>query len=105
MAMNRQEGLRLARKFKKLLLRRGYPIERIVLYGSVAKGTAHLSSDIDIAVITNPFHESRVREGGEMLLASKDIDLRIETVTLHPGDFERPFFALAREIERTGIEV
>ena len=76
-----------------------------ILFGSVAKGTARTDSDIDIAVITEPFHESRMREGGDILLASKDIDLHIETVTLHPEDLQRPFFALAREIERTGVEV
>lgn len=76
-----------------------------MLFGSVAKGTAHSESDIDIAVITEPFDPSRIREGGDILLLSKDIDLRIETVTLHPDDFHRPFFTLGGEIERTGVEV
>jgi hypothetical protein len=26
-------------------------------------------------------------------------------VTLHPDDYDRPFFTLAREIEQTGVEV
>jgi predicted nucleotidyltransferase len=103
--MNRDEGLRVARRFKALLVRRGYPVRRVVLYGSVAKDAARPDSDIDIAVVTDPFHPSRLREGGDILLASKDIDLRIETVTLRPDDFDRPFFALAREIERHGVEV
>lgn len=103
--MNRNEGMQLAKRFKKLLLERGYPIRRVVLYGSVARGTARPDSDIDIAVITDPFQSSRISEGGDILLASKDIDLRIETVTLHPEDFQRPFFTLAREIERTGVEI
>ena len=102
--MNCSEGLELAKRLKKLLLQRGYPVRRVVLYGSVAKGLARQTSDIDIAVITDRFHDSRIREGGDILLASKDIDLRIETVTLHSEDFDRPFFTLGREIERTGIE-
>ena len=102
--MKRHEGLDLAKRLKALLLERGYPVQRVLLYGSVAKGVSKPDSDIDIAVITNPFHASRIREGGDILLASKDIDLRIETVTLHPDDFDRPFFTLAREIERTGVE-
>lgn len=103
--MQRSEGLSLAKKFKELLLSRGYPVHRVVLYGSVVKGTAGTESDIDIAVVTDSFGSSRIREGGDILLASKDIDVRIETVTLHPDDFSRPFFTLAREIERTGVEV
>ena len=103
--MNRKEGLRIALEFKNLLLKRGYPIRRMVLFGSVAKGTDRPESDIDIAVITEPFGVSRLREGGDILLASKDIDLRIETITLHQEDFDRPFFTLGKELERTGVEV
>lgn len=103
--MNRAEGLSLARRLKALLLRRGYPVRRVVLYGSVAKGTATADSDIDIAVVTDPFAASPVREGGAILLASKDLDRRIEAVTFRPEDLDRPFFTLAREIERTGVEV
>ncbi len=80
-------------------------MRRVLLYGSVAKGTARAESDIDIAVVTEPFGPSRIREGRDILLLSKSLDLHIETVTLHPDDFERPFFTLAREIERTGVEV
>lgn len=103
--MNRNQGLLLAQRLKTLLLQKGYPVRRVILFGSVAKNVASERSDVDIAVITDPFGESRIREGGDVLLASKDIDLRIETVTLHPQDFDRPFFALAREIERFGVEV
>ncbi len=103
--MKRDQGIALAKKLKTLLLSRGYPVQRVVLYGSVAKGTAVQESDIDIAVVTDHFLPSRLREGGDILLASKDIDLRIQTVTLRPEDFSRPFFTLAHEIERTGVEV
>jgi predicted nucleotidyltransferase len=103
--VNRQEGLRIARQVKELLLERGYPVSRVVLFGSVAKDTAHEQSDIDIAVVTKPFRESLMDERVDIHLASMDIDLRVETVTLRPEDFKRPFFTLAREIERTGVEV
>ena len=58
-----------------------------------------------IAVITLPFLPSRIKEGSSILHTSKDIDIRIETVTLHPEDFSRPFFTFARGIEQTGVEV
>jgi len=103
--MNREEGLRVGRDVKALLLQRGYPVRRVVLFGSVAKNTARPHSDIDLAVITDAFHSSAMEESVDIHLASMTIDPRIETVTLHPEDLERPFFTLAREIERTGIEV
>lgn len=76
-----------------------------MLFGSVAKNTARDNSDIDIAVICDPFKQSQIEESVDIHLASMSIDLRVETVTLHPEDLHRPFFTLAREIERTGIEV
>ncbi len=95
----------MARRFKTLLKERGFPVRRVVLFGSVAKDTAHEQSDIDIAVVTDPFLSSRLDEGSEILLASKDIDIRIQTVTLYREDFDRPFFGLGKELERTGVEV
>ena len=103
--MNRDEGLHIARQVKTLLLEHGYPVLRVVLFGSVAKNTAHQHSDIDLAVVTNSFHSSVMEERVDIHLASMTIDPRIETVTLRPEDFDRPFFTLAREIEKTGVEV
>jgi len=103
--MKREDGLHIAGQVKQLLLDRGFPVRRVVLYGSVARDAAHEWSDIDIAVVTDPFRESFMDERVDIHLASMDIDPRIETVTLHPEDFSRPFFTLAREIERTGLEV
>lgn len=103
--MKRDEGIHVAKQLKAHLMKKGLPIKRVMLFGSVARGDANEKSDIDIAVITEAFRSSRLREDGEILLASKDIDLRIETVSLYNEDLKRPFFALAREIERTGIEV
>ena len=103
--MNREEGIHIGRQVKELLLERGYPVRKVVLFGSVAKNRAHSNSDIDLAVIMDVSHPSFMEERVDVHLASMTINPRIETVTLHPEDFLRPFFTLAREIERTGIEV
>ena len=103
--MNRTDGLRIAREVKALLLDRGYPVKRVVLFGSVAKGIGRPESDIDIAVITDPFKDSRMEERVDIHLASMNIDMRVETVTLYPNDLEAPFFTLGHEIEKTGVDV
>ena len=102
--MKRSEGLQLASSFKQQLLKSGYPIKHVYLFGSVAKGTSDSHSDIDIAIVCYPFKISKHEENVEFLWASKDIDLRIETVTLHPEDFQNKYFTLAKEIERYGVE-
>src|SRR5947209_7611655 len=103
--MNRAEGLHLARALRARLLAKGYPVRRVLLYGSVATETTHPGSDIDIAVVAEPFRPSQFDENVEVFLLSKEIDLRIETVCLHPADFANQYFTLAQEIERHGIEV
>lgn len=55
--------------------------ESIILYGSYAKGTAILSSDIDILVISNKNIEKEVEDFKEDFL-KKDILLRVDVMSI-----------------------
>ena len=99
------DGMRVARTLEKRLQKHGYPIRSVRLFGSVAQNKAHKWSDIDIAVICDPFLESKYDEKYLFCKEGRDIDIRIEIVCLHPKDFENKYFTLAKEIERYGIEV
>ena len=101
--MDRNEGLQLARELSDALRAKGYPVRDVFLFGSVAKGTASADSDIDLAIVCQPFRSSRAAENGEFLWVSKDVDLRIETVCLHPEDFDNRYSTLAQEVKRYGI--
>jgi len=60
-------------------------------------------TEADVAATTFP---TVARPGRRcILLASQDVVLRIEALTLHPRDRTCPFFALAHQVERTGVEV
>ena len=102
--MNKETALRSASALRERLRAKGYPIQKVFLFGSFAKGREHEHSDIDIAVVCTPFLMSKHEENVKFLLSSKDIDLRIETVCLHPEDFDNKYFTLAKEVERYGIE-
>ncbi len=101
--MKKQDGLTLARKLRRVLLRQGYPVRKVILFGSTATGKAKAGSDIDIAIVTDPFLKSPFDENVRFSLLGRDIDIRIETVCLHPIDFENRYFTLAKEVERHGI--
>lgn len=101
--VTQQEGIRIAQKLKQLLLERGYPIRDVLLFGSVAAKKSTTWSDIDVAILCDPFLKSKHEENVEFLLACKQVDLRIQTVCLHPEDFENRYFGLAREIKQHGI--
>jgi predicted nucleotidyltransferase len=103
--MKREEGLAIARRFRSAVELSGYPVQRVVLYGSVARDQAHEDSDIDIAVICFPFGKTRHEENMAMRRLRRKIDVRIEPFCLHPDDFGKPCFSLPYEVERDGVEV
>ena len=103
--MKKEEGLAIARRFRDAVRARGYPVQRIVLYGSVARNEAHEDSDIDIAVICKPFAENRTEENVAMRRLCWNIDTRIEPFCLHPDDFGKPYFWLPYQVEQDGVEV
>ncbi|MBU2213734.1 nucleotidyltransferase domain-containing protein [Patescibacteria group bacterium] len=103
--MKKEDGLRITRTFRDALKAEGLPVQRVLLYGSVARDAAVEDSDLDIAVVCMPFKETRHEENMELRRIRWDIDTRISPYTFHPEDFQNKFFSLAHEIERTGVEV
>ena len=103
--MKQEEGIELARTLKQTLLQRNIPVRQVLLYGSVARGTTHTESDVDIAVICDHFRPTRLEENVEVSKARWDIDLRIETVCLHPEDLENQYSMIAQQVKKYGIPV
>ena len=103
--MKRAEGLVIARRFRDAVMARGYPVHRVVVYGSVARNEATDDSDLDIAVIGDRFAETRQEENIALRTLCWDIDMRIEPFSLHLDDFQKPYFSLPIEVEREGMTV
>ena len=101
----KKEALSLARSLGSALRANGVPVRSLFLFGSQAKGTQHERSDIDVAVVCEPFGKDRVDEAGRLFVISADIDDRLEPVCLHPEDLDRKYSTLVQEIRRHGIEV
>jgi len=88
--------------------RRVFPVDKVVLYGSYAKGTATAQSDVDVCFFLDNFGgKRRVDILGELLgLIS---DQAHKSVFLEPTVFptseiqnDNPF---VKEILRTGVEI
>ena len=103
--MTRSHSLALASLLKQRLREQGLPIQQVVLFGSHAKGKAHKGSDVDIAVVCEPFRKTRHEENLECLSTGHSIDLRIETICLHPTDFQNRYSTIVQEVKRYGIPV
>lgn len=60
------------------LLRRRFPVEKLVLFGSQARAGGDRDSDIDLLVLTR--HKLHWREADEIILALYDLELAYDVV-------------------------
>jgi predicted nucleotidyltransferase len=73
-AIIREKLLKFYRSAKQL-----FPIKKILLYGSYAKGQATENSDIDVAVVVDETdHSKRIEITSRLFHAAFDIDAAIE---------------------------
>jgi predicted nucleotidyltransferase len=78
-------------------------LKKAYLFGSYAKGSEHLDSDIDIAIVLGKMDDFFAVQM-QLMRLRRDIDLRIEPHPILEEDFnvQNP---LAYEIEKTGLEL
>jgi len=92
------------------VLRSRFPVDRVVLYGSKARGTDDEESDIDLLVLTS--RELGWKERDSITDALFDIELAhgvvISSLVLPTAEWERGRFAvlpIREEIEDCGVLV
>jgi len=104
--MDQEQVIKVIRKFVKALEKEGISLERVILYGSYAKGNIRRDSDIDVAVVSKQFGRDRVEEGMKLFRIAGKIDPRIEPVPISSKSFENDtWIPLIYEIRQKGIEV
>jgi len=72
----------------KLVKELGDRIESIVLYGSVAKNTAHEDSDIDILIVTRDEESKRLYDKISKIRTKIDLDHNTLTTLVHMSNEE-----------------
>jgi len=87
-----------------LLLKDGYPVEKVFLFGSQIKNQIKTESDIDIAIVLKKYSKDRFTTRLELMKYCRQFDEVIEPHPFLSSDFndENPFSAT---IVREGIEV
>ena len=104
--MGRSKAIRVIKKFVDALKREGITIDRIILFGSYAKGHGRSDSDIDIAVISEDFGKDRVEEGMTLFRIAGKIDPRLEPVPFSIEMYENDtWIPLIYEIREKGVEL
>jgi len=104
--MGKGQAIRVIKEFINALKREGIDIDRVILFGSYAKGHARPESDIDIAIISKDFGKDRVEEGMTLFRIAGKIDPRLEPIPFSTKVFENDtWIPLIYEIRQKGIEL
>ena len=81
------------------------PVQQFFLFGSAARGNTHKWSDIDIAIVCEPFDEEPFREYCRIASFAYKVDPRITIQYFRPEHFVRTISAIANEVLREGVEI
>lgn len=82
------------------------PIEKVILYGSYAKGTQHKWSDVDVCVVSPKFKNAF--DALEYLWSMRKVfnmKYTVEPIGFSPNDFKDKYSSLINEIKEHGIEI
>ncbi len=92
----------LIKKYRRVLIKAGIPVEKMILFGSYAKGTAKPWSDIDVCVISSTFGKNPYNERVKLLNLTGSVEAMIEPHPFNPDDLTDPWNSLASEIRAYG---
>ena len=83
----------------------GIPVERMIVFGSQARGNAHKDSDIDVCVVSPKFGKDEMAESSNLNFLRWKLDNRIEAHPVSSKDFASTATPLISEIKKYGVEV
>ena len=84
------------------LRKRRIPFDRIVIFGSHAKGAQIQTSDIDVCVVSPTFGADYHQALVSLLKAAIDVDGDLDIVPYTPTDLDNQYDPLASEIRLYG---
>ncbi len=100
--MDKSEAIKIAKRYVDSVCLK-YQIENVILFGSYAKGTNHVDSDIDLAIIFKSIDDV-IDMQIELLKMRTDDDLLIEPHPFSLSDFHESN-PIVCEIMKNGIEL
>jgi predicted nucleotidyltransferase len=85
----------IAEKIKRYAetVRNIMPVKMIILYGSYARGTERMTSDIDIAVVVDKIVGNYLEQSAQLFQLIRGIDSRIEPVLLSANEDKSGFLS------------
>ena len=93
---------KLIKKYRQILIQNKIKVDKIILFGSYAKGTAKPWSDLDLCVVSKQFGKDANNELSFLNRLTLGVDPMIEPHPYHPKDLADYYDPLAHEINKTG---
>lgn len=78
--------IRELRAFRRKVSRH-YPIERMVLFGSRARGEGHRDSDVDLIVVSDAFRRKNPIDRAYLMRREWDLDYAVDFLCYTPEEF------------------
>lgn len=93
-------------EFKKKVSKE-FPLDKVILFGSQAKGKVHKWSDVDLVLVSSKFHKLDFEKRGAKMYDYWDLNYPVDFLCYTPEEFERKKagFTIVREAVETGIEI
>lgn len=88
MACEKDSVISDVRKYIDVLRVNGFSVDRALLFGSWAKGTAREESDVDVALVSSSFSGDRFMDRRKIVPLRRNININIEPLPFRPEDFE-----------------
>ena len=101
----KSEVIELIEEFIKLVRAENIVIDKVILFGSYAKGTNRADSDIDLAIVSRDFTEENCIDIMSLLLSKANLlKVDIQTIPFSIEEYNSPK-GIMEEIINTGIEL
>ena len=100
-----KEIKKIALQYRRNIENAGIPIEKMVVFGSYARGNARQDSDIDICVVSPKLGKDEIAEASRLNFLRWKLDNRIEAHPVSSKDFKSTATPLIFEIKKYGVEV
>lgn len=101
--MDQKEVIANVKEYIAFLRENNFPVQKVYIFGSYARGNVHEDSDIDLAIVLKDLENSFFTQF-ELMKLRRNFDLRIEPHPFSETDFA-PSNPFADEILTTGIRV
>lgn len=97
--------LRIALDSVSVIKQSGIIVDGAYLFGSYAKGSANILSDIDLCIISPQFGYDRQSDRIKLMKMTDAVNLSVEPHPLSHEEFSNNWDPFVKEIKTTGIRI